>query len=159
MRATTGGATTGASTTVTATATAETRGAGTSGMGTSGTDGAGTIATSARRDETTWSESARGRGKCLRRAPVRPPLASYTRLLSAGPAPAGAPAPVSRARVDLDPDGLEPGEAMDAEGADAGGDDDAAMMAMMGMSGFGSTKVCVPVSPAWAWLADGAYAE
>ena len=33
-------------------------------------------------------------------------------------------------------DGAEEGEAMDATN-----DDDAAMMAMMGMSGFGSTKV------------------
>jgi hypothetical protein len=113
-------------------------------MGTSGMDGAGTIGTSVRRGGTSpWTESVRGRGTCLRRAPVRPPLASYTRLLTAGLAPAGTPAPASRARVDLDPDGLEPGEAMDAEGGDAGGDDDAAMMAMMGMSGFGSTKVCV----------------
>jgi hypothetical protein len=80
-------------------------------------------------------------------------------VLTAGAAPAGAPAPASRARVDLDPDGLEPGEAMDAEGADAGGDDDAAMMAMMGMSGFGSTKVCTPVTSARVRPADGAHAE
>jgi hypothetical protein len=48
---------------------------------------------------------------------------------------------------------------MDAEDADAGGDDDAAMMAMMGMSGFGSTKVCMLVSPTWVRPVDGAHAE
>lgn len=37
--------------------------------------------------------------------------------------------------------GSEEGEAMEAEN-----DDDAAMMAMMGMSGFGSTKVRIGLS-------------
>ncbi|KAG6831173.1 hypothetical protein H0H92_012313 [Tricholoma furcatifolium] len=38
-------------------------------------------------------------------------------------------------RPNLDPDAPDEGDAMDAEN-----DDDAAMMAMMGLSGFGSTK-------------------
>jgi hypothetical protein len=40
--------------------------------------------------------------------------------------------------------GMEEGEAVDEDGAGAGGgEDDAAMMAMMGMAGFGTTKVGV----------------
>ena len=52
--------------------------------------------------------------------------------------PLGTPEPSgSRPRQDSEApvDGVEEGEAMDATN-----DDDAAMMAMMGMSGFGSTK-------------------
>jgi hypothetical protein len=42
-------------------------------------------------------------------------------------------------RPNMDPDAPEPGE--EDEGMEAEGGDDAAMMAMMGMSGFGTTKV------------------
>lgn len=45
---------------------------------------------------------------------------------------------ISRPNLDPDAPDEEEGEAMDAEN-----EDDAAMMAMMGMSGFGSTKVCM----------------
>jgi hypothetical protein len=48
----------------------------------------------------------------------------------------------SKTRVNLDPDGPEPGEE-EGEEMDAVGDEEAAMMAMMGMSGFGSTKVSI----------------
>ncbi|KAG6845731.1 hypothetical protein H0H87_004997 [Tephrocybe sp. NHM501043] len=42
-------------------------------------------------------------------------------------------------RPNLDPDAPDENEGMDAEN-----DDDVAMMAMMGLSGFGSTKVSFP---------------
>ncbi|KAL0071470.1 hypothetical protein AAF712_001327 [Marasmius tenuissimus] len=48
------------------------------------------------------------------------------------------PEPNPRPRINLDPDA--PDEAPDGEGMEDVQDDDSAMMAMMGMSGFGSTK-------------------
>lgn len=47
----------------------------------------------------------------------------------------------SQSRLNLDPDAPDlPNE--DGEAMDDTNDDDAAMMALMGLSGFGSTKVC-----------------
>lgn len=52
-------------------------------------------------------------------------------------APGGSAEPISRQDSEAPVEEGEDGEAMEATN-----DDDAAMMAMMGLSGFGSTKVC-----------------
>jgi hypothetical protein len=62
----------------------------------------------------------------------------HARLIGYVTAPTEPPA--TKARMNLDPDAPEPGEE-EGEAMEAVGDDDAAMMAMMGMSGFGTTKV------------------
>ena len=56
--------------------------------------------------------------------------------------PAAAP---SSSRPNLDPDAPEEVDGEEGEEMEATTQDDEAMMAMMGMSGFGTTKVCTSV--------------
>lgn len=51
--------------------------------------------------------------------------------------------PTSSTRPNLDPDALEHPAEEEGEAMDDMNDEDSAMMAMMGMNGFGSTKVLV----------------